>query len=122
VKAVRRTLQVMQRCGTTPSGLVLNCLPERSGYGYYYYYHYGSKDGYYSKGVYGFEGDEKSSKKNGKAKLHAANGAVTASSRMVTTGTSRSDKPGVWFLKKFKSHERAERRVFFMGGLQQREE
>lgn len=95
VKAVRRTLQVMQRCGTTPSGLVLNCLPERSGYGYYYYYHYGSKDGYYSKGVYGFEGDEKSSKKNGKAKLHATNGAATAPSRMVTTETTRSDKPGV---------------------------
>ncbi|MGV3772766.1 MAG: GumC family protein [Verrucomicrobiales bacterium] len=68
VKAVRRTLQTMERAGKRPSGLVLNYLPERSGYGYYYYYHYYSSDGYNSKGVYGAGEAKKSGKGSGGSK------------------------------------------------------
>ena len=50
-KAVRRAIETMHRANAYPSGIVLNCLPERSGYGYYYYY--STPDGYRSKGVYG---------------------------------------------------------------------
>ena len=50
-KAVRRAIETMHRANAHPSGIVLNCLPERSGYGYYYYY--STPDGYRSKGVYG---------------------------------------------------------------------
>jgi len=50
-KAVKRAIETMHRANAYPSGIVLNCLPERSGYGYYYYY--STPDGYRSKGVYG---------------------------------------------------------------------
>lgn len=50
-KAVKRAIETMHRANAYPSGAVLNCLPESSGYGYYYYY--STSDGYKSKGVYG---------------------------------------------------------------------
>lgn len=50
-KAIQRALEMIRRAGTVPSGIILNHLPQSSGYGYYYYY--SSKDGYRSKGVYG---------------------------------------------------------------------
>jgi polysaccharide biosynthesis transport protein len=52
-KAIGRAVQVMERSGKSPSGIVLNFLPEHTGYGYYYYYSYNN---YYGvKGVYGTE-------------------------------------------------------------------
>jgi len=52
-KAIGRAIQVMERSGESPSGIVLNFLPEHTGYGYHYYYSYNN---YYGvKGVYGTE-------------------------------------------------------------------
>jgi capsular exopolysaccharide synthesis family protein len=53
-KAVERPLEVMRRSGYSPSGFILNFLPERPGYGGYYYYYYYHGDEY-RKGVYGNE-------------------------------------------------------------------
>ena len=69
LKAVQRTVKVMERNGAKPSGLVLNYLPERSGYGYYYYYyHYYARDGYSSKGVYGAGEDKRRSRRSSSKK------------------------------------------------------
>lgn len=69
VKAVERAIQVMERSGKRPSGIVLNFLPEHTGYGYYYYYSYNN---YYGvKGVYGSkeeDGDESAGRLRSKSK------------------------------------------------------
>ena len=49
-RAILRAVELMARADVSPSGIVLNFLPERSGYGYYY--HYAPKAGYYREGVY----------------------------------------------------------------------
>jgi Mrp family chromosome partitioning ATPase len=49
--AVMRAVELMARAGVPPTGIVLNFLPQHSGYRYYY--HYSPRNGYKSAGVYG---------------------------------------------------------------------
>lgn len=44
-KVVRRAIELLHRAKVRPDGLVLNCLPRTSGFGYHYYYSSGTKYG-----------------------------------------------------------------------------
>lgn len=61
-RVVRKALLELRRAGNPARGIVLNCLPRRSGHGYYYYYY--SDDGYYSDAA--SNGKAKGKKKKGK--------------------------------------------------------
>ena len=62
-KVVERGLQSLERAGGRVSGLVLNVLPQRSGYGYYYYYYYNH---YGPDGAYGETPEKPKKDRNGK--------------------------------------------------------
>ncbi|EEF63156.1 GumC family protein [Pedosphaera parvula] len=49
--AIMRAVELMARANVPPTGIVLNFLPQHSGYRYYY--HYTPRNGYKSIGVYG---------------------------------------------------------------------
>lgn len=62
-RAVMRAIEMMARADFPPSGIVLNFMPQRGGYGCYY--HYAPRAGYYREGVYSQPRD------NGDITLHS---------------------------------------------------